>query len=278
MSSSSLISDEDLQPSPDLLERFSTITDPRDARGRRHSLTSILGVCVCALAASGHDHPAAIAEWAARTPQDILAELGVRRDPLSGRHQPPSETTMRTLLKRLDADQIETAGYAHPADLTRTTVERRPRPGEREQRKISTPDPDPRHRPRHRGIAVDGKALRGARTGPDRRVHLLQAVRHHDGTTLAQRRIDGRKGEITGFVPLLAGLDITGAVVTFGALHTQHAHAERIHQADGTTSRFSKPTILGSTRESARCRGRGFPERTGSRNPGTHGSRSARSR
>jgi predicted transposase YbfD/YdcC len=81
--------------------------------------------------------------------------------------------------------------------------------------------PPPRHR---RVIAVDGKTLRGsARSG--HQVHLLAALDHHDGAVLAQRQVDGAPGEVPAFAPLLAGLDLTGAVVTADALHTHRDHA-----------------------------------------------------
>jgi predicted transposase YbfD/YdcC len=56
-------------------------------------------------------------------------------------------------------------------------------------------------------------------------VHLLAALDHHDGAVLAQRQVDGAPGEVPAFQPLLAGLDLAGAVVTADALHTQRDHA-----------------------------------------------------
>jgi predicted transposase YbfD/YdcC len=41
---------------------------------------------------------------------------------------------------------------------------------------------------------------------------------------LAQRRVDGKSNEITGFQPLLE-VDLAGRVVTADALHCQRAHA-----------------------------------------------------
>jgi hypothetical protein len=47
---------------------------------------------------------------------------------------------------------------------------------------------------------------------------------HATRAVLAQRQVDGAPGEVHGFAPLLANLDLTGAVVTADALHT-HADA-----------------------------------------------------
>jgi predicted transposase YbfD/YdcC len=49
---------------------------------------------------------------------------------------------------------------------------------------------------------------------------------HTTGAVLAQADVDATTNEITRFQPLLDGVDLTGAVVTADALHTQHAHAD----------------------------------------------------
>jgi len=78
---------------------------------------------------------------------------------------------------------------------------------------------------RHRRVlAVDGKRLRGsARDG--HQVHLLAALDHHDGAVLAQREVPAATNEVSQFQPLLASLDLTGALITADALHTQRDHA-----------------------------------------------------
>ena len=55
-------------------------------------------------------------------------------------------------------------------------------------------------RPALAGLAVDGKTLRGSRTG-DTEVHLLDAVRHGDQIVVAQRQIAARSNEIPAFTP-----------------------------------------------------------------------------
>ena len=77
-----------------------------------------------------------------------------------------------------------------------------------------------------RAVAVDGKTLRGSGHHPSPQVHLLAAVDHTTGAVLAQADVDATTNEITRFQPLLDGVDLTGAVVTADALHTQHAHAD----------------------------------------------------
>jgi hypothetical protein len=89
------------------------------------------------------------------------------------------------------------------------------------------PRPFPPPPRRRRAVAVDGKTLRGARHGPDgRQVQLLAAMDHTTRAVLAQRQVNGAPGEVPGFQPLLAGLDLAATVVTADALHTHADTAE----------------------------------------------------
>jgi predicted transposase YbfD/YdcC len=49
---------------------------------------------------------------------------------------------------------------------------------------------------------------------------------HTSRAVLGQTDVDAKTNEITGFQPLLDGLDLTGTVVTADAIHTQRAHAD----------------------------------------------------
>jgi isochorismate hydrolase len=55
-------------------------------------------------------------------------------------------------------------------------------------------------------------------------VHLLAAADQQASGVLAQA-VDGKSNEITAFAPLLEPLDLTGAVITADAMHTQREHA-----------------------------------------------------
>jgi predicted transposase YbfD/YdcC len=183
---------------PGLLERLAMLPDPRDRRGRRHTLASVLAVSAAAVVA-GARSVTAIAEWASDAPLPILAALGVRCDPLTRRCHVPGEATIRRVLARVDGDRFDRAIGAWLADRLRPL-------------------------PHRRVIAVDGKTLRGsARDG--HQVHLLAALDHHDGAVLAQREVSAATNEIAEFRPLLAGLDLAGVVLTADAMHTQRDHA-----------------------------------------------------
>jgi xanthine/CO dehydrogenase XdhC/CoxF family maturation factor len=140
----------------------------------------------------------AIAEWATDTPQPVRAALGARRD-APDHWAVPAKATIRRTLARLDPDALATAIGAWLADRDH---------------------PDRRRR----ALAVDGKTLRGASCN-GRQVHLLAVMEHTTRAVLAQRQVNGAPGEVPGFQPLLAGLDLTGTVVTADALSRHRDNA-----------------------------------------------------
>jgi hypothetical protein len=150
---------------------------------------------------------AAIGEWAADAPGPVLAALGARRDPLTGTFKPPAEATLRRVLVRIDADALDRAIGAWLA--------RQPPPPTR---------PPPRS-PR-RAVAVDGKTLRGSSHHQAAPMHLLAAMDHTTGAVLGQADVQATTNEIARFQPLLERLDLTDAVVTADAMHTQREHAD----------------------------------------------------
>ena len=96
------------------------------------------------------------------------------------------------------------------------------------------------------GLAVDGKTLRGSRTG-EGVTHLLAATRHDTQIVVAQRQVEAKSNEIPAFTPLLSEVDLTHTVVTADALHTQHSHAQQIIKAGGHylfIVKGNQPTLL----------------------------------
>ena len=217
-----------------LVARLSGVVDLRRRRGRRHSLVVVLVLVACATLVVGGDSITAIWQWAARVSQDKLARLGARRNPLTGRFLVPSERTFRRVLGRLDADALDAAIGSWVADVARgaapaPVVAATPGPPEREQRRatqrsVEHPAPD--------GLlpaaAVDGKALRGARTPEGGRVFLVAAIDHATGAVLGQRQVPSKRGEGAAARALLTGLRAPGMVWTLDALHTTKATARLI--------------------------------------------------
>jgi len=195
---------------PSLAECLRQVPDPRDPRGVRHTLTSLLLAAVAAVLAGARSF-AAIGEWVADAPPQVLACLGVRYDPLAGRFEPPDEATIRRVLEALDASALDSAVGSWLGARLRTAAQRPP-PGRRARR----------------ALAVDGKAVRGTRHASDagHAVRLLAVADQHASAVLAQASVDGKTNEITCFAPLLEALDLAGCVITADALHTQREHAE----------------------------------------------------
>nr|WP_081237380.1 ISAs1 family transposase [Streptomyces viridosporus] len=187
-----------------LLERLAEVPDPRDPRGVRHRLAVVLALTACAVLA-GATSLLAVGEWIADAPAHVLEQVGAHPDPLLPRRALPAETTVRRLLARLDGDALDRAVGSWLAD-------RRPKTTGAAGL---------------RGLAVDGKSLRGAAKAKGRKIHLLAALEHATGLVLAQLDVGEKTNEITCFQPLLDTVaDLAGTVVTSDAMHTQREHAD----------------------------------------------------
>ena len=195
---------------PGLAEHLAQVPDPRDPRGVRHALTSLLLAAIAAVLAGARSFTA-VGEWVADAPPHVLACLGVRRDPLTRRFEPPDEATIRRILESVDAAALDAAVGSWLA-----------------ARLQAADQGQPAGRRLRRALAVDGKAVRGTRhaSSGGQAAHLLAAADQQAGAVLAQASVDGKTNEITAFAPLLEPLDLTGAVITADALHTQREHAE----------------------------------------------------
>jgi hypothetical protein len=183
-----------------LLDRLGELADPRDRRGVRHSFVSLLAIAMAAVG-SGARSWTEIGEFARELTGEQLARLGARSSPYTGRYTPPDEATIRRALQRVNAQALDrlvggwlSARQPPAAAAAGTATD-------------------------EGAVAVDGKTLRGAVDADGRRVHLLAALDQQQGTVLAQRRVDGKSNEITGFRPLLEEVGLEGAVVTADALH-----------------------------------------------------------
>lgn len=212
---SSPITDPAAQPDRDgaLLDLLATVPDPRNPRGVRYPLAGILAVAVTAVLAGARSFTA-IGEWAADLTGERLARIGLGRA--------PEESTLRKLFPRLDTDRLDRVLGAWL--WTRTAVV--------DGRRV---------------IALDGKTVRGARTRPDGKApHLVAALDHDTGVVLGQLAVDAKSNEIPCVRDLLACFDLTGAVVTVDAMHTQTDTATAITKAGGDylfTVKGNTPTL-----------------------------------
>jgi hypothetical protein len=175
-------------------------------------------------------------------PQPVRAALGARRD-APDRWVVPAEATIRRALARVDPTALAAVIGAWLADRDH---------------------PDQQHR--RQAVAVDGKTLRGAKRDDGRQVHLLAAMDHATRAVLAQRHVDGAPGEVPGFAPLLADLDLADVVVTADALQT-HADATEF-LVTGKQSHYGLPHATSSLRsqsdgESSRAQSESCSRRPG---------------
>ena len=180
---------------PGLWECLQKVTDPRKRRGVRHPITGVLAMALAATLAGAQSF-LGIAEWAADAGPGELAALGLRG-------VVPCESTIRRCLQRLDPGSLDAliGGWMW---LQTSMLEGR------------------------RVIACDGKSLRGARDAAGHLTHLLSALCQHTGTVLGQLSVGAKTNEIPLLAKLLDTMDITGAVITADALHTQRGTAEYI--------------------------------------------------
>jgi predicted transposase YbfD/YdcC len=208
-----------------LVIRLSAVLDQRRKRGLRHPLIVVLVLSACATLVIGGDSITAIWQWAARASQEKLARLGAARDPLTGQFLVPSERTFRRVLQTLDAEALDAAIGRWGADVAQglaaaAVLPRTPGPQEREERRAAQ---RAAAHPAPEGLipaaAVDGKALRGART-EDGLVFLVAALDHASGAVLGQRQVPSKRGEGIAARDLLTGLDAPGMIWTLDALHT----------------------------------------------------------
>lgn len=184
-----------------LLAALDSVPDPRKKRGVRHRFGAILFVSICAVV-SGAKSFAAIAEWAGDCAA-TLAEMDIGT---------PDASTIRRALSAFTGDGFDIITGAW---LTRRLTV------------LHASVTGPRRR---RAVAVDGKAVRGARTRDSRAPMLMACLDHDSGVTLGQVAVDDKSNEIPQFSTLLDTIDdLWDIVVTADALHAQRGHAEYLH-------------------------------------------------
>ena len=192
------------QPRP-LIEVLADIPDFRKARGKRYPLQSILALACCAILC-GYRSYSAIAEWGDHYGQRFTRVLGFT-------HKTPSASTLHTIFKGIGPEAFEAKLGAWAEAVTATV------PTLSEAAPAAT--------------AIDGKTLRGSKKQGAPGVHLLSALSHHVGMTLAQVAVDDKSNEITAVESLLSSLVLEGRVITMDALLTQRRIAQQSIDAGG---------------------------------------------
>ncbi len=198
-----------------LSEVFATVPDPRDPRGVRHRLASVLVIAQAAVA-GGARTLVGISEWAADVDREALTRLGI------GVHERlPSESTIRRTLACVDGDDLD----------RRVATWMATRVGQLAGRTV---------------IAVDGKSLRGGTPAGGVMPHLLAALHHGSNVVAGQRSVATKSNEIPALPLLLADIDLAGVVVTADAMHCQRGTAAYLTGRGGhylLTVKGNQPTL-----------------------------------
>jgi len=188
-----------------LIEVFAALPDFRQPRGKRHPLTAIFALACCAMLC-GYRSYSAIAEWGRNYGVRIAQALGFT-------HAPPCAATLHTIFRHVNRDEFE-AHLGAWADRVVGSLPRAP-----EMPEVA--------------IALDGKTLRGSKKQGAPGTHLLSALAHRVGVTLAQCAVDDKTNEITAVESLLCQLVLEGRIVTMDALLTQRHVAQTIMDKGG---------------------------------------------
>src|SRR2546430_332608 len=188
-----------------LIEVFAAMPDFRKPRGKRHPLTAIFALACCAMLC-GYRSYSAIAEWGRNYGVRIAQALGFA-------HHTPRAATLPTVFPRVNRDEFE----AHLGAWADSVVGSLPAAPERPEV----------------AMALDGKTLRGSKKQGAPGTHLLSALAHHVGVTLAQHAVDDKTNEITAVETLLPQLVLEGRVMTMDALLTQRHVAQTIVDQGG---------------------------------------------
>lgn len=177
-----------------------SISDPRSTRHKRHDLTELLTVAVCAVL-SGVDDFVDIELWAE-------AKIDWLRSFMKLEHGVPSHDTIGRVFAMIAPDEFEAAfrrwvGMVVPV-LADDTV-----------------------------VAIDGKSSR--RSGSKGKtqaspLHMVSAFAAGMGVVLGQTATDEKSNEITAIPELLATLALEGCVVTIDAMGTQTKIARTIRE------------------------------------------------
>lgn len=180
---------------PSLLAALNAVPDHRRAAGRRHALPAVLAFLCCGLLC-GNTSLLAIAEWGRAHEAWCCTTFGFRRCT-------PCVNTLHRVLKGLDVVAFEAALRAWLLPQLDAPLPLEP-------------------------IAIDGKAVRGAKDQHLPGGYLLSAFAVRRGAVLAQVAVGDRENELTQAPAVLAPLDLAGAVVTGDALFAQRALCQQI--------------------------------------------------
>jgi hypothetical protein len=190
-----------------LLEVLAEVPDPRNPKGTRYPLPAVLALVVLAMLTGAKGY-SAIAQFGRDKGAALALALGFRRG------KTLAKSALAELLARLDAPAFEAA-------LSRWIAARLP----------------PAHQ---RHLCLDGKTIRGSRTGDVPGQHLVAVYAPDAQAVLAQVRVDAKTNEHKAALQLLGILPVAGCLVTGDALFCQRDLCAKIIAEQGDYLLFVK--------------------------------------
>jgi predicted transposase YbfD/YdcC len=178
---------------------FATVPDPRHERTRKHPLTNVLVIGLCAVIC-GAKHFTQMAAFGAAK-QEWLARF------LDLRHGIPSHDVFNAVFARLVPTAFEQALVAWVTALHQVSA--------------------------GQILPIDGKALRGSYRPGDGQalVHLVSVWAAANHLSLGSVAVDAKSNEITAIPRLLELIDVAGGLVTIDAIGCQKEIAQKILDA-----------------------------------------------
>jgi hypothetical protein len=176
-----------------LLSLLATIPDPRRAEGKLYQLQHVLLFSIFAIVSGANSY------------RSLRTYFKVHREKLNEAFgidwkKPPTHTTIRYILHRLSAAEVERTFREHAANLNCAPAGANARV-----------------------VAFDGKTLKGSfdAFNDTKARQVLSAFAVDTGLVLAHIEIDEKSNEIPAMQALLRELDLADHIVTADAIHCQ---------------------------------------------------------
>jgi DDE_Tnp_1-associated len=194
-----------------LLSLFSEVSDPRRGQGKMYSLAPILLFTVLAMLAGAASY---------RQVHSFIHVHLVRLNAAFGvsLRKAPAYTTLRFILRGLDAAQLERVFRQHAAGLLTPVAD--------DATAVC--------------VAIDGKTLRGSFDAfNDRKAaHLLSAFARDGQIILGHLAITEKSNEIPAAQEMIATLGLSGRLFTLDAMHAQ----KNLRSRPGVGQSSARPT------------------------------------
>jgi hypothetical protein len=180
-----------------LVEILAEIPDFRKSKGKRHQLSAILALA-CSAMMCGYQSYGAIAEWGRNYDRKYTKALGFTH------RKTPCVATLHNVLRNIDVKLLELKLGIWAESIMSHSLS---------QKQEAIAD----EAIADEAVAVDGKTLRGSLKQGSSITHLLSAVSHKLGLTLAQCSVDGKPDDKTneiGVMPeILQNLVLEGRII-----------------------------------------------------------------